>query len=120
MSSASMPPRMKKANVRTRYMIPMRLWSVVVTHDTQPVAGASTLWATTCGTGATVVVGASTVAAMRLLRSSGLRGVGVGVGRVGRRRRVLAGGGRPCRLARRLARELLALLGALLLRRLDV
>ena len=31
-SSASTPPSMKKANVRTRYMIPIRLWSVVVTQ----------------------------------------------------------------------------------------
>src|SRR5689334_14794837 len=79
MSSASTPPRMKKANVRTRYMIPMRLWSVVVTQDAQPVAGPSTLRATTCGIGVTVVVGASTVAAMRCVRSSGLRVRGAGL-----------------------------------------
>ena len=51
MSSASVPPRMKKTNVRTRYMIPIRLWSVVVTQDVQPVRSRSTRRATICGTG---------------------------------------------------------------------
>src|SRR3954468_2749949 len=54
--SASTPPRMKKTKVRTRYMIPMRLWSVVVTHDVQPVLGCSTECATIWGTGRAVVV----------------------------------------------------------------
>ncbi len=31
-------------------MIPMRLWSVVVTHDVHPVRSRSTPWATTWGT----------------------------------------------------------------------
>src|ERR1044071_3854653 len=56
---------MKNPNVRTKYMIPMRLWSVVVTHDVQPVEDESTMAATTCGTGATLGRGASVVAAMR-------------------------------------------------------
>ena len=33
-SSASTPPSMKKTKVRTRYMIPIFLWSVVVTQST--------------------------------------------------------------------------------------
>src|SRR3954470_11371695 len=63
-SSASTPPRMKKAKVRTRYMIPMRLWSVVVTHDVQPVGWRLTSWAVIWGTGLAVVEEALTVAAM--------------------------------------------------------
>src|SRR3954452_14841990 len=55
-SSASVPPSRKNTNVRTRYMIPIRLWSVVVTHEVQPVRGRSTSWATTCGTGAGAVI----------------------------------------------------------------
>src|SRR3954467_14268090 len=55
-SSASVPPSMKNTKVRTRYMIPMRLWSVVVTHDVHPVRSRSTLWATTCGTAAGAVI----------------------------------------------------------------
>src|SRR3954447_2451524 len=55
---------MKKAKVRTRYMIPMRLWSVVVTHDVQPVGWRLTSWAVIWGSGLAVVEGALTVAAM--------------------------------------------------------
>src|SRR4051794_21209178 len=55
-SSASVPPSRKNTNVRTRYMIPIRLWSVVVTHDVQPVRSRSTSWATTWGTGAGAVI----------------------------------------------------------------
>src|SRR5215211_3180350 len=55
-SSASVPPSRKNANVRTRYMIPIRLWSVVVTHEVQPVRRRSTSWATTWGTGAGAVI----------------------------------------------------------------
>src|SRR3954447_3143589 len=120
-SRASTPPRMKKPNVRTRYMIPIRLWSVVATHDVQPVAGASTLRAATCGIGVRVVVGASTVAAMRVVRSSGLRLRVSGVGRVVRRGGGLPRRGRTGRLAvGGGALELLALRGALDLGGLDV
>ncbi len=51
--SASTPPMQKKTKVRTRYMIPIFLWSVVVTQSTQrlEVRGATTRWAVTCGTG---------------------------------------------------------------------
>ena len=44
---------MKNTNVVTRYMIPIFLWSVVVTQSTHRlvVRGASTSWAVTCGTG---------------------------------------------------------------------
>ena len=51
--SASTPPRQKKTKVRTRYMIPIRLWSVVVTQSTQRLVlrGAVTLVAMTWGTG---------------------------------------------------------------------
>jgi hypothetical protein len=38
------------------YMIPIRLWSVVVIQLVQPREGRSTPWAVTCGTGASVVV----------------------------------------------------------------
>src|SRR3954452_10619198 len=62
--SASTPPRMKKANVRTRYMIPIRLWSVVVIHDVQPVGSRRASWAVIWGTGVAVAVGALAVAAM--------------------------------------------------------
>src|SRR3954466_11513751 len=55
-SSASVPPSRKNTKVRTRYMIPIRLWSVVVTHDVQPVRSRSTSCATTCGTGAGAVI----------------------------------------------------------------
>src|ERR1700716_1354338 len=80
--SASTPPIMKKANVRTRYMIPMRLSSVVVTHETQPLGSAWTWRATTCGIGAALVEGASTVAAMRSVSPGayGVDGEGAGVG----------------------------------------
>ena len=52
-SSASTPPRMKKTKVVTRYMIPIRLWSVV-SDPRAPAASAraSTRWAVICGTGA--------------------------------------------------------------------
>ena len=40
-SSASTPPRRKKT-ASSRYMIPIFLWSAVVTHDVQPVAPGST------------------------------------------------------------------------------
>src|SRR3954462_4572003 len=121
MSSASVPPSRKKPNVRTRYMIPIRLWSVVVTHDVQPVAGASTLRGAACGIGGGGVVGASTVAAMRVAGSSGLRLRVSGVGRVVRRGGVLPRRGRTGRLAvGGGALELLALGGALDLGRLDV
>src|SRR6476469_2433782 len=56
MSSASVPPSMKNTKVRTRYMIPMRLWSVVVTHDVQPVRSRSTLCAATWGTATGAVI----------------------------------------------------------------
>src|ERR671924_685389 len=46
---------MKKMKVRTMYMIPIFLWSVVVTHDVQPVRGRSTRRATTWGGGAATV-----------------------------------------------------------------
>src|SRR5215218_3198829 len=55
-SSASVPPSRKNTKVRTRYMIPIRLWSVVVTHEVQPVRGRSISWATTWGTGAGAVI----------------------------------------------------------------
>ena len=47
--SASTPPRQKKTKVRTRYMIPIFLWSVVVTQSTHRllVRGAATSWAMT-------------------------------------------------------------------------
>ena len=52
-SSASMPPSPKNTKVVTRYMIPIFLWSVVVTQSTQRFVwrGAVTSWAITCGTG---------------------------------------------------------------------
>src|SRR5947209_7360599 len=52
MSSASIPPRMKNTKVVTRYMIPIFLWSVVVTQSIQRllVRGLVTSWASTCGT----------------------------------------------------------------------
>jgi hypothetical protein len=53
---------MKKAKVRTRYMIPMRLWSVVVTQLTHPRGSGWTEWATTCGSG--WVAGAAVLMAM--------------------------------------------------------
>ncbi len=62
MSSASTPPSMKKAKVRTRYMIPIRLWSVVVTQLVQPVRSGATAWATTSGSGVVVREGAVVVA----------------------------------------------------------
>src|SRR3954468_14771488 len=63
MSSASTPPSRKKAKVRTRYMIPIRLWSVVVTQLVQPVrCCGATEWATTCGSGVVVRDGAVVVA----------------------------------------------------------
>ena len=68
MSSASVPPSMKKTKVRTRYMIPIRLWSVVVTHDVQPVRSRSTPWATTWGTAGGAVI---SWVAMRWVGSSG-------------------------------------------------
>src|SRR4051812_8301127 len=37
MTSASTPPMQKKMSAPTRYMIPMRLWSTVVSHESQPV-----------------------------------------------------------------------------------
>src|SRR5690606_28673140 len=37
MASASMPPRMKKNIAAAPYMMPIRLWSTVVTQDRQPV-----------------------------------------------------------------------------------
>ena len=43
-------------------MIPIRLWSVVVTQDVQPVRSRSTRRATICGTGARAC---SVVAAMK-------------------------------------------------------
>src|SRR5215211_2282863 len=55
-SSASVPPSRKNTKVRTRYMIPIRLWSVVVTHEVQPVRSRSTSCATTWGTGAGAVI----------------------------------------------------------------
>src|SRR5947209_12639576 len=54
---------MKKAKVRTMYMIPIRLWSVVVIQDVQPRGSGRASWAAICGTGV-VVEGALTVAAM--------------------------------------------------------
>src|SRR5207244_530906 len=54
--SASTPPSTKKTKVVTRYMIPIFLWSVVVTHDTQPRASGLTWWATIWGTGAEIWV----------------------------------------------------------------
>src|SRR5215208_3537 len=66
---------MKKAKVRTRYMIPIFLWSVVVIHEVQPVGSRRASWAVTWGTGLAVVEGALTVAAMDqgLVFSSSLR-----------------------------------------------
>ena len=55
MISASTPPRQKNTNVVTMYMIPIRLWSVVVIQLVQPRASRSTLWVTTWGTGASWV-----------------------------------------------------------------
>src|SRR6476660_1811318 len=54
---------MKKAKVRTMYMIPMRLWSVVVTHEVNPRGCGRTASAVIIGIGLVVVSGA-TVAAM--------------------------------------------------------
>ena len=59
--SASVPPIRKKTNVVTMYMIPMRLWSVVVTHEVQPRGARSTERTAICGTataGAVSVVAA--------------------------------------------------------------
>ncbi len=50
--SASAPPRMKNTNVRTMYMIPIRLWSVVVSQLMKPRPSGSTRRARTWGTGA--------------------------------------------------------------------
>src|ERR1039458_3445304 len=55
MISASMPPRQKNTNVVTMYMIPIRLWSVVVSQLVHPRASCWTPWATTWGTGASWV-----------------------------------------------------------------
>src|SRR3954468_5866114 len=56
---------MKKAKVRTRYMIPIFLWSVVVTHDVQPPGSGRTSRAVTIPTGLAAVGGGGlTVAAM--------------------------------------------------------
>ena len=45
------------------YMIPMRLWSAVVSHDVQPLGAGRTLRATTWGAGASVGVVGAVVAA---------------------------------------------------------
>src|SRR3954465_3583919 len=71
MSSASVPPSMKKTKVRTRYMIPIRLWSVVVAHDVQPVRSRSTVWATTWGT-----AGGAVICCVAMRGFFGLRGEG--------------------------------------------
>src|SRR5258708_158282 len=57
MSSASIPPRKKKTKVRTRYMIPMRLWSVVLIQSTHCLLsrGFVTSWTITWGTGRSAV-----------------------------------------------------------------
>ena len=57
--SASTPPMQKKTKVRTRYMIPIFLWSVVRTQSTQRllVRGAATSWAVTWGIGCGDVFG---------------------------------------------------------------
>src|SRR5918993_5687454 len=69
-SSASTPPRMKKTKVVTRYMIPIFLWSVVRTHERQPVGSGVTRRAVICGTGEmpVAVVEGVAVAAMREVR----------------------------------------------------
>src|SRR5436305_3164697 len=48
-----MPPSTKNTNVRTRYMIPIRLWSVVMTQSIRRLVwrGRATPWAITWGTG---------------------------------------------------------------------
>src|SRR6478735_308413 len=55
---------MKKAKVRTRYMIPMRLWSVVVIHDVQPRGWGRTTRVVSIGIGLADVVSGAAVAAM--------------------------------------------------------
>ena len=43
MASAIRPPTRKKNSVRTRYMIPIRLWSTVESHERRPPeSGAAT------------------------------------------------------------------------------
>src|SRR3954454_7108715 len=76
MSSASVPPSRKKTNVRTRYMIPMRLWSVVVTQEVQPVRSRSTRRATICGTAVGAVISCVAMRGSRCLR----KGVGSAAG----------------------------------------
>src|SRR3954453_2098627 len=90
MSSASTPPSRKNAKVRTMYMIPIRLWSVVVTQLVQPVRSRVTEWATTCGSG--VAVRGEVAVAMRGSRGLLLR-VTAGVDRL-----ALASGGLVGRL----------------------
>src|SRR3954454_5598068 len=91
MSSASTPPSRKNAKVRTRYMIPMRLWSVVVTQLVQPVRCGATEWAATWGRcvvvhgGAVVVArgrGGCCVLRVAAGRDGRARGGGGGVGRL--------------------------------------
>ena len=62
-SSASTPPRTKKTSTVARYMIPIRLWSVVVIHDVQPRASRIADEAMICGRGRVRSGGVSVVAA---------------------------------------------------------
>src|SRR5437763_1132170 len=86
-SSASVPPRRKKTKVRTMYMIPIFLWSVVVTHEVHPVRSAWTACALTWGRG---VRTCSVVAAMEVRVSLRVARLGLELlarhrgGRVGR------------------------------------
>ena len=58
-------------------MIPSRLWSVVVSQETQPVCSRLTSCAATWGTGVAVSVGAICVVAIRIRCRSLLDGYGV-------------------------------------------
>src|SRR5438270_4794994 len=75
-----MPPRKKNTNVVTRYMIPIFLWSVVVTHSIQRLVwrGAVTSWAVTWGT--VLTVGAVVTDMLSLLEVSCLAQIGPQLG----------------------------------------
>ncbi len=63
-SRASTPPTVRKTHEATMYIRPMRLWSVVVSQEIQPVPGRLTSWATISGTALTAGAGAICVVAM--------------------------------------------------------
>src|SRR5262249_3193942 len=78
MSSASTPPRQKNTKVVTMYMIPIRLWSVVVIQLVQPRASGATRRVVRIGTGATWVA-MSRVGVARSLGAFYLSGARLGV-----------------------------------------